>query len=139
MRIPELRVKRKTLRFVAGILWFAVGVMLIWRAFPWIRANRLSGWVAVIIGLLLGVFKSRMVFIPLAVKNLQRIRELSPQREKISVFAFQSTKAYILIAGMIALGILLRLSPIPRTILITIYVAVGSALILASPKYLYRH
>ena len=136
LRIPEPAAKRKTLRLVAGVLWILVGAMLIARAVPWILANNVGGWIAAIIGLFLGVLKSRMVFMPLARKNVQRIEALSPHREKICVFAFQAMKAYLLIAGMIALGILLRLSPIPRIILVVIYVAVGSALIFASSKYL---
>lgn len=136
LHIPEPAVKRKTLLLVAGALWILVGAMLIARAIPWILANHLEGWIAAASGLLIGVFKSRVVFIPLAEKNVQRIQALSPHREKICVFAFQAIKAYVLIAGMIVLGIVLRYSPIPRTILAVIYVAVGFALILASPKYL---
>jgi hypothetical protein len=136
LRIPEPAAKRRTLRVLAGILWILVGMMLILRAIPWILATPLAGFVAAAIGLLVGILKSWYVFMPLAAKNVERIQALSPHREKICLFAFQAIKAYLLIAGMIALGILLRLSPIPRTILVGVYVAVGSALILASPKYL---
>jgi len=136
LHIPEPAVNRKTLERVAGVLWILVGILLIARAIPWILSSHIAGWIAGGIGLVIGIFKSRFVFVPLATKNIARIQKLSPDREKICIFAFQAMQAYLLIAGMIALGILFRLSPFPRTILILVYVTVGSALLLASPQYL---
>jgi hypothetical protein len=136
LHIPEPAAKRRTLEWVAGVLWIAVGLLLLGRAIVWMLAAHTAGVIAAVIGLVLGIFKSRFVFIPLASKNVERIKALSPDREKICIFAFQAMKAYLLIAAMIALGILLRLSPLPRPILIAIYVTVGSALLFASPKYL---
>ena len=75
------------------------------------------------------------MFARLARRNIQRIRELSPHKEKICLFAFQALQSYVLIIGMITLGILLRLSPIPREYLAIVYLAIGFALVYASLQY----
>ena len=47
-------------------------------------------------------------------------------------------KGYLIIIGMMALGILLRRSPLPRPYLAIVYVAIGGALLQASLNYFVR-
>ncbi|HSP07177.1 MAG TPA: hypothetical protein VLR94_08370 [Acidobacteriota bacterium] len=138
MSIPELAVTRKTLRYTAAFVWATAGGILLGRAVPWLAAPGLATVVAGVSGLALGVLKSRLVFIPMAARNMERIEALSPHKERISVFAFQAVHSYILIAVMITLGIVLRHSSIPRPLLAAVYSAIGSALLLASARYLKR-
>ncbi len=74
-------------------------------------------WWMVLLALAIGLVKGRFVFSRFARKNILRIRELSPQKEKICIFAFQAMQSYLIIIGMVTLGILLRLSPLPRELL----------------------
>ena len=55
---------------------------------------------------------------------------------KRCVFAFMPWKSYILVIIMMATGILLRHSPIPKLYLAVLYAAIGTALILSSIRYL---
>jgi len=89
----------------------------------------------VLLALAIGLMKGRYVFGRLADKNILRIRELSPHKEKICLFAFQAMQSYLLIIVMMTAGILLRLSPIPREYLAVLYLAIGSGLIVASVQY----
>jgi len=52
------------------------------------------------------------------------------------IFSFIPWKSYILIIIMIAIGFLLRHSPIPKLYLAVLYTGIGTALILSSVRYL---
>ena len=71
----------------------------------------------------------------IALKNIQRLRRL-PDRG--CFFAFQAWKSYLIIMVMIALGVTLRHSSIPKHFLAVAYTAIGGALIVGS-FYYYRH
>lgn len=136
MSIPEPAVSRNTLRYVAAFVWAAAGLILLARAIPWLLVPGLATVTAGVCGLGLGVLKSRLVFIPMAARNVERINALSPHKERVCVFAFQAMRSYLVIAAMITLGILLRHSSLPRPVLAGIYSAIGIALLLASARYL---
>ncbi len=135
LRIPEPAVTRRTLVLSAALVWGLVGAFLSIRAFFWFkpRPAEVAGMMA--LSLAAGFLKGRFLFAKLALHNIGRIRELSPQKEKICLFAFQAVKSYVIVAGMIGLGILIRLSPIRREILGVIYLAVGVALFYGSFEY----
>jgi hypothetical protein len=86
-------------------------------------------------GGVLAVMAGRWGFGGIARKNIRRLRRL-PDRG--CFFAFQAWTSYLLIAVMIALGITLRHSSIPKSVLDVLYTAIGGALLLGSFHY-YRH
>ena len=86
-------------------------------------------------GVTIALAANRFAFTRLAQRNIQRILRYP---DKVCVFAFQAWSGYIMIFGMIALGILLRHSPLPKPYLAVIYVAIGGALIQASLNYVAR-
>ncbi len=133
--IPDPAVSRKTLMYSAAVVWGAVGLFLALRAFIWFAASETTIWWMVVVALVIGMLKGRYIFSRLAKNNVARIKQLSPQKEKICIFAFQAMKSYPIILGMITLGILLRLSPLPRELLGVIYLAIGSRLTYASTEY----
>jgi hypothetical protein len=134
-RIPEPAVSRQTLVFTAGVVWGGVGLFLCLRAYFWFAASPMSIWWMVILALGIGLIKGRLVFSRLAARNLARIKEMSPEKEKVCFFAFQAIRSWVLILGMITLGILLRMSPLTRELLAVIYLAIGSGLVSASTVY----
>ncbi len=134
-RIPEPAVSRRTLTLAAGIVWALVGLFLSTRAVIWFYETRHLVVLLAALALIVGIVKSRYVFTKLVKRNIRRIGELSPHKEKICVFAVQAYESYLIILAMITLGILLRLSPIPREYLAAIYLAIGSALFFASFGY----
>jgi hypothetical protein len=134
-RIPEPAVSRRTLVRSAAVVWTAVGALLSIRAMLWFRASEQNVFWMILTALIVGSLKGHLAFSKLAQKNIERIYELSPHKEKICVFAFQAAFSYLLIIGMITLGILLRLSPIPREYLAIVYLAIGIGLLYASVQY----
>lgn len=135
MPLPEPAVSRRTLALTAALLWSLAGLVLITRATLWLRGSGYAGIIVGIISVIVGLLKGRFVFARLARRNIERLAELSPHKPKICIFAFQALQSYLIVIAMVALGILLRLSPIPRIWLAAIYLAIGSALITASSAY----
>jgi hypothetical protein len=134
-RIPEPAVRRRTLILSAAVVWALAGAFLSLRAALWFRSsNRAITWM-VVLALVIGFLKGHFLLSRMARRNIRRIFELSPHKEKICLFAFQAIQAYLIIFGMMALGIILRHSSVPREALAVIYLAIGSALIYASIPY----
>lgn len=135
MPLPEPAVSRRTLVRTAALLWTAAGVVLIARAVFWLPE---AGYWAILIAAVtigVGLLKGWLVFSRIARKNIKRIAELAPHKDKICIFAFQAMQSYLIVVAMIVLGILLRLSPLPRIWLAAIYFAIGTALIVSSLVY----
>ena len=123
--------------FVAsGVLWSAVGVMMCATGIGWLADGGTDQAMAFgLSGLILAVLSFRWGFGGIARKNIRRLRRLP---EKGCFFAFQAWKSYLIIIAMIALGITLRHSSIPKPFLAVAYTAIGGALVLGSYHY-YRY
>jgi hypothetical protein len=128
----EPLVDRKTLVFLSGFVWSAVGVMLCFRAAGWLKELGGDEGAFVVLGALLALLIHHFGFLKLVYKNKDRISSLE---DKNPVSAFQERKSYIIIIIMICLGIVLRHSPIPKQWLSVIYLGFGGAMILSSIKY----
>ncbi|RLC26503.1 MAG: hypothetical protein DRH21_01945 [Deltaproteobacteria bacterium] len=118
---------------LAGLMWSTVGIMLCSMAYYWLKE---VDWIAAfpfgLFGIILSLAAYRFGFSGIARKNIDRIC-LLPDRG--CIFAFQAWKSYFIIAFMIALGIILRHSPIPKHYLAIVYTTVGGALLLSSLHY----
>ena len=126
-------VSRYWLISLAGLVWSAVGVMLGRLAYLWLTAVPLGrAMVLGISGIFLALIAYRFGFSRIAEKNIYRIRQFS---EKGCIFAFQAWKSYLIIVIMVALGLFLRHSPLPKQYLAVVYLAVGGALFLSSFHY----
>jgi hypothetical protein len=107
--------------------------MLCVLAYGWLlQVEDLNALLLTTAGVLLGTAIYRFGFLGLAIRNINRIHLLP---EKACLFAFQEWKSYPLIAVMIALGITLRHSPIPKPYLAVLYIGIGLGLFLASMQY----
>jgi hypothetical protein len=122
------------LLLLSGFMWIAVGVMLLNYAYHWLEeeSGRTALFLAVA-GLLCSLVIHHFGFLKVVDKNLARIL---PMKGKRCLFAFQPWKSYLIILVMIAMGIGLRHSPIPKPYLSILYIGIGMALILSSIRYL---
>lgn len=120
----------------AAALWSAVGAGLLAAGSVWLLSSRVPWvWFALAAAVAAGWAKGRWVLERVASRNARRI--LSGGEERCLGGAF-SWGAWLLAAFFMALGFLLRRSPLPREWLGAIYVAVGAALLLAS-RVAWRH
>jgi len=127
-------VKRKYLILISGLIWVAIGIMLNVLAITWLSEFHFDRtWLYIVTGTILALIIHHIGFLKIVDKNLGRIKSLDP---KTCVFAFMSWKSYLLVVIMVAMGIALRHSPLPRNLLSVIYIAIGLALVLSSIRYL---
>lgn len=129
-------VAREWLFLLAGLMWTAVGIMLLWRAVGWLTAMEMAWMIGVgLLGLVLGILAYLFGFIHIVRKNIDRLCGLP---ERVGVFAFNSGKGYVTIIFMVGLGVTLRHSPLPREVLALLYATMGGALLLASLHFYAR-
>lgn len=125
---------KRVLLFLAGIMWLGVGTMLLFLAYSWLSAFHVHG--SFLFGGL-GVSAALVIhhfgFLRIVDKNLARILAMEDKR---CVFSFLTWKSYIMIALMVAMGAVLRHSPIPKPYLAVLYIGIGLALVLSSIRYL---
>ena len=118
-------------------MWSAVGIMLNFFAYRWLKPMpglQIMG--AIIVGIVLGKSISLFGFSKIVKKNINRILEFPL---KVCVFAFQEWKSYILIVVMMSMGIYLRTHDLlPKILLATGYIGIGSALFISAFPY-YTH
>lgn len=126
-------VSKSVLIIIAGIMWAAVGIMLIIMASIWLSLEVPQTAIRFIIfGLALAIAIYFLGFQKLAIKNLDRISAL---KEKNNFFSFISLKSYLIIPLMIIMGISLRHSEIDKAYLAIAYIGMGGALFLSSTRY----
>jgi len=130
--------KRKVLIFLAGMVWSLVGLGLMTAAILWLDSDSYGIAIALVVGVIAGIFIYRLGFLKLALKNITRIKQQAPGKEKVCLFAFQDTRSYFMVIIMMAMGYTLRHLPLPRIYLSPIYLSIGLGLFLASLKYYSR-
>jgi len=124
---------KRVLIFMAGLMWCAVGVMLIRYAVSWLALC--TGKEQVLFysaGFLAAMPIHHFGFLKIADKNLNR---LLPLTEKQNPFSFMEPKSYLIVIVMISLGIALRHSQIPKRYLSLLYNGIGLALFLSGIRY----
>ena len=127
------RASKAVLLFLAGALWFCVGLMLLYMAASWLLAAQdVNRVVFASAGIALALAVHHFGFLKIVDKNLARIL---PVDDKRCLFSFMPWKSYLLIMIMMTLGALLRHSAIPRHYLAILYTGIGLALVLSSGRY----
>lgn len=127
-------VDKKILVLLAGIMWCGVGVMLIRYAVVWLwTSNWKEQELFYAVGFLTAIPIHQFGFQKIADKNLNR---LLPITKRMSIFSFITVRSYFIILIMVAMGIALRHSSIPKRYLSVVYNGIGLALILSGIKYL---
>ena len=128
------------LRAFAGLVWILVGAMLVGRSVPMmLAAIDQSGLVAVIttmvLGSALGAVKGRYVLSRTARRSRRRIEALETAR----IWQLFTAKTWLLVAGMIGLGVLLRAGAAndlyPWAPVAALYAGIGAAMAISSAAY----
>lgn len=127
-------IKKTWLYLTAGIMWSGVGIMLVAFAATWL--SLVHSWTLLLLvlsGLLLAAGIYFFGFSKLAYGNVQRILRIP--KERVCVFAFQKWTSYPLVLVMIAMGITLRHSSVPKPYLAILYLGLGVSLFASSFLY----
>ena len=132
---PHTGVSRRARMVVAGLVWTAVGGMLVTWGAGWLAG--VNAWQAVALavsGIAIGI-GAWVGMRALAEKNIERLESMP---ERGSIVSFISGKSWLITALMIVMGSTLRHSAVPKVWLAVPYLAMGLALFLASLSY-YRY
>jgi len=120
-------VSRKSHLFLAALLWTIVGILLMRRGVLWLMVD--GNVVYAVPAVLIGTLKSLFILDKSAKKSIDRILDLA---DGSCLGAVYSVKTWLLVIGMMAMGVLLRKSSIPFEIVGFLYVMVGWALFFSS-------
>lgn len=130
------QVGKKTQYGIAAAFWAIAGSILLgWTVVWFSQVAVLKELVLAHIGAVAALLAGRFIFVRTVRKNIARI-EAGPER--VWAPAFQTVRSYLVMAFMIALGVALRHSPLPRWVLAPIYEAIGGGLLLGAFVYVRR-
>ena len=139
-KIKPMTLNMKSISVITvGAMWFLVGAFLITRGIGWIHELGLTTKLIIFtsIAVTVGLLKGKFVLQKVALKYLKRSDTI--EYNKIDILTgwlkILGIKGSLLIALMIAMGVVLRHSNINRPILGVIYMAVGIALLYSSKMF----
>lgn len=116
---------------LAGTVWLIAACILSLRGARWLAGSRWM-WPLVLGAVALGVLKARILLDRVVRSAAKRIRDRGPD---VSPTGFLSLRSWAVTGAMMALGYLLRLTPLPHVVLGVLYIAIATALIVASRVY----
>jgi hypothetical protein len=109
----------------ASVLWTCVGLGLGTAGVVWCLATG-EPWMLVALGVAIGLAKAWFIIRPVALRNAARIIERGDGK---CLGGFLSWKSWAFVGAMMGVGFVLRHSPLPRSVLGVLYVAIGAALL----------
>lgn len=122
------------LLLIAGVVWLGTGILLISMAATWLaKTIGMKTYLFMALGVILAMPIHHFGFLKIVNKNIERILQMQNKR---CLFSFVPWKSYMIIVIMIAMGITLRHSTIPKHYLAIIYLGIGLALTLSSIRYI---
>jgi hypothetical protein len=128
-----LSVNKKVLVILPGLMWFGVGIMLIHYAVIWIAPYPVKQQVLFYsAGFIAAMPIHHFGFLRIVDKNLNRLLPLTGKR---SIFSFMTWKSYLIVIVMMAMGMILRHSEVPKIYLSILYNGIGIGLFLSGIRY----
>ena len=124
---------RRTHLLLAACMWSVVGCLLMLVGMNWLLGQQRAGML-LLIAVAAALLKSRLILDRIARRNVARIRSRDDNR---CIGGFLSVKSWLIIAGMMFAGRLLRGSSLSRSLVGCLYAAIGMALVLSS-RHLWR-
>ena len=133
----NLKVTKHFLLFEAALVWTFAGGMLLFRGNSYLDTSDGFPWLNIVICLVGGLIFFMLLFLKISRSHIKRISLLPGDRHHI--YEFFSSKSYIMMAGMISMGIFLRKSGmIPLSSLSLAYITMGIPLLISSGLFYHR-
>ena len=127
---------KRILLFIAAVVWTFAGTMLFTRGIGMMNINPDSFQIRFLISIISGALFYGVLFTRISKKHVNRIIQLVTERPV--VFSFFDKKGYIMMVGMISLGIFLRTSGIVSPFYLSVlYVTMGIPLFISSLRFYY--
>lgn len=130
----KFKVSKGSLLFEAAVVWTFAGMMLLTRGELMLEASSGFSWLKIIPCICCGVLFFVLLFSKISRKHINRIKNLFG--DKHPVYEFFNFKSYMMMAGMITLGIVLRKTLIiPLSSLALVYITMGIPLLFSSIRF----
>lgn len=125
---------KRSLFFAGALVWGGAGVLLWFRGLQIVEEIAESHAILLGLAIVMGVILFRVMLLRVSRRHINRMTATA--RERPCVFSFLDWRGYVLMGTMITGGVLLRMSGVlPAPILGVLYVAMGTALILAATRF----
>lgn len=145
-----LKLSHAALAMISGLIWMAVGCSLMSLGLKLLLGNEVNtpliqslapsmggaqqvALLLVVVGLFVGYMKGRHVLAKSASKGIERLKTLPNPAPLSQIY---SPKYYLLLGGMIVLGMSIKFFGVPSDIRGLVDVAIGAALIQGSLVYI---
>lgn len=125
---------RRGLLFIAALVWTFAGVMLFARGILMMNLDNDYFLTRMALSLIAGILFYWILFTRISKKHVLRI--IQQPNDRPSVFAFFDVKGYLMMVGMVSLGVFLRSSGfISPFYLSVLYVTMGIPLFFSSIRF----
>jgi hypothetical protein len=129
-------VPRRTLLFLAALVWTFAGVMLMVKGYQMLDASSDLLWMKLVVVLAAGILFYLKVFSKLSMKHTLRILNLKEANP--CMFSFFNFRSYLIMVFMISMGVTLRTTGwIPFGTLSFLYLLMSVPLFLSSIRFYY--
>ena len=137
LKSVNLTVSKRILLFEAALVWTFAGAMLLYRGSSMLEASSGFSWINILMCMCCGLLFFILVFSKISRKHVDRITTLFGDRHLF--FEFFNFRSYMMMAGMITMGVLLRTTLIiPLSSLSLAYITMGIPLLFSSFRF-YHH
>jgi uncharacterized membrane protein len=127
-------VTKRNLLLEAAIVWTFAGGILLYRGSVMLTSSAGFSWMKIILCLICGLLFFKLIFSKISRKHVNRIINLQGAQHRF--YEFFNSRSYLMMLGMISLGIFLRKSAIvPLTSLSLAYITMGIPLLLSSIRF----
>ena len=133
-----LKCSHQTLVYLSGLIWLAVWIFLLRLGLGLLLGESLESLTLTLVGVsafVIGYFKGRYVLGKSATRGIDRIRQMP---NPTSIGNIYSLKYYLLLGGMILLGISIKYLGLPNAVRGFVDIAIGMALLTGALIY-FRH
>lgn len=131
------RVSKRILLFEAALVWTFAGGMLLTRGSSMLEASSGFSWIKITACIGCGLIFFLLVFSNISRRHVNRIKNLQGDQHRF--YEFFNSRSYLIMLGMISLGIFLRKSSIvPLASLSLAYITMGIPLLLSSIRFYHR-
>ncbi|HWS00512.1 MAG TPA: hypothetical protein VN249_07835 [Prolixibacteraceae bacterium] len=129
-------VPRRTLLFIAALVWTFAGVMLMFKGYKMLDTASDLLWMKLVVVLAAGILFYLKVFSKLSMKHTLRILNLKDANP--CMFSFFNFRSYLIMIFMISMGITLRTTGwVPFGTLSFLYLLMSVPLFLSSIRFYY--
>jgi hypothetical protein len=133
----NLKVSKRFLLFEAALVWTFAGGMLLFRGNTYLDTSAGFPFLSIEASITCGLVFFMLLFLRISRSHIKRIIQLPGDSHR--VYEFFSIRSYLMMVGMISLGIFLRKSSmIPLSTLALAYITMGIPLLLSSVLFYYR-